>query len=258
MSHRVRRLRNAALVAGVVAWVVFLAPPLDSWAGRYEFMNALQFGVFAFWVPAALAVGAPWRLTRAGRALAAGDTRVTWLTRWTARREAFSREARAVVVTVVFILLEVFWRLAPVVDDVAAHGWGRALESVTLVGAGVALFVSMVESPPLTPLPKRVLRIFMAAPVMWTIWIIGYMDGMTGAGWYRVFHHVAGAGVSLVADKEIATGVLWATSAVIFIPVVFWNMVHWLQSESTPDEEMYDLVREERTRGLFGPRAERF
>lgn len=154
--------------------------------------------------------------------------------------------------TGVFVALEIFWRVAPVVDHVSVHLAGQLLESVTLAASGMALFLAVVESPPLHPGTKPVFRIFMCAASMWVVWIIGYMDGMSGSGWYHVFHHVAGV-LSLEADKQFSTGVLWIASAVTFIPVVFWNMMHWLQSEATPDEEMYDLMREEKSRGFFGP-----
>lgn len=252
MTRAVRHLRDAALVGGLALWVAFLVPPASGWATRYEFANALQFGVFAFWAPVLVVVGAPWRHTRAGRALGAGEPASSWLARWWVRRESVSREARAAWVTAIFIVVEVVWRVAPVVDHVSSHPWGQVLEAVSLALAGGALFLSLVESPPLSPGTKRVFRIFMAALSMWAVWIVGYMDGMTGAEWYRVFHHALG-GLSLSADKEISAGLLWLTSAVTFIPIVFWNLVHWLQSEATPDEEMYDLVREDRTRGFFGP-----
>ncbi len=253
MASGERFVRDAALIAGAVLWIVFVLPPLNGWAGRFEYVNSLQYGVFAYWVPVLVVVGAPWRLTRAGRAFLSGDRSPTWFSRWWARRESDWRERRAVVATVCFVVLEIFWRVTPVVDNVSAHPWGRLLEGLSFLASGGALFLSLVESPPHSPGMKRVVRIFMAAFSMWTIWIIGYMDGMTGAGWYHVFHHVAGRGVSVIADKELSTGVLWVSSAATFIPIVFWNLIHWLQSESTPDEEMYDLVREDRTRGFFGP-----
>ncbi|HET8990059.1 MAG TPA: cytochrome c oxidase assembly protein [Acidimicrobiales bacterium] len=253
MASRERLVRDAALVAGAVLWVAFVLPPLDGWAGRFEYVNSLQFGVFAYWAPALLVVGAPWRVTRAGRAFLGGDRSPTWFSRWWARRESDRRERRAAVVTVTFVALEIVWRITPVVDNVLAHPWGRLIEGLSFLLAGGALFLSLVESPPHTAGTKKVARIFMAAVAMWAIWIIGYMDGMTGAGWYDVFHHVAGRGVSVIADKELSTGVLWVTSAATFIPIVFWNLIHWLQAESTPDEEMYDLMREDRTRGFFGP-----
>ena len=253
MASRERLVRDAALICGVIVWIAFVVPPLGGWAGRFEYVNSLQFGVFAYAAPALLVAGAPWRLTRAGRSFLAGERTPTWFSRWLARRESDGRERRAVVATIAFVVLEIVWRITPVVDDVSAHSWGRLLEGLSFLVAGGALFLSLVESPPLAPGTKRVARIFMAAVSMWTIWIIGYMDGMTGAGWYHVFHHVAGRGVSVIADKELSTGVLWVTSAATFIPIVFWNLIHWLQSESTPDEEMYDLVREDRTRGFFGP-----
>jgi hypothetical protein len=51
-------------LGAVVLLVLGLAPPLTTWARHYEFVEALQFSVFAMVVPALLTCGAPWRFLR--------------------------------------------------------------------------------------------------------------------------------------------------------------------------------------------------
>jgi hypothetical protein len=46
---------------------------------------------------------------------------------------------------------------------------------------------------------------------------------------------------------------MWFISGCAFIPVVFWNLIQWLQSEEDPDEELHLLLRQERIRGRTGP-----
>ena len=45
---------------------------------------------------------------------------------------------------------------------------------------------------------------------------------------------------------------MWFIAAAGFLPIVFVNLYRWLQSEEDPDEELYQLVRKDRTRGFFG------
>jgi hypothetical protein len=43
---------------------------------------------------------------------------------------------------------------------------------------------------------------------------------------------------------------MWFLSAAAFLPLVFWNLVHWLQSEENPTDELNRMVRRER---ILGP-----
>jgi hypothetical protein len=53
----------------------------------------------------------------------------------------------------------------------------------------------------------------------------------------------------LAADQQLSTGFMWLLSATAFLPVVFWNLVRWLQSEENPDDELVRIMRRER---MFG------
>ena len=129
-----------------------------------------------------------------------------------------------------------------------------AVEAVTLIAVGVGLWLELVESPPLTPRLTRPGRVALAAIAMWTIWILAYLVGLSHASWYQAYPHHAGTGFSLSADQQLTTGMLWFVSACAFMPVVYWNLIRWLQSEEDPDEELHHLMRQERIRGrTLGP-----
>jgi cytochrome c oxidase assembly factor CtaG len=124
-----------------------------------------------------------------------------------------------------------------------------ALEAVTLVPVGMGLWLELVESPPLTPRLSRPHRVALAALSMWAIWVLAYLVGLSHASWYHAYVHHAGSGLSLSADQQLTTGLMWFISGCAFIPVVFWNLIRWLQSEEDPDEELHRLLRQERIRG---------
>jgi hypothetical protein len=84
---------------------------------------------------------------------------------------------------------------------------------------------------------------------MWTIWVLAYMVAMSNGDWYRAYRHVAGHGLSLVADQQITAGVMWAVATACFVPVIFFNLSQWLHGEEGPDEALRRMVREDRRRG---------
>lgn len=253
-----RRLRDALAVLAIAWWFLWLIPPLGSWARRYEFVQTLQFDSFALVAPALFVAGAPWRRLGVQRW-------PIWSHSTTA--SAFARgpdpdqppvatvginHGRSIAGAGLFLVLAIAWRVPPVVDALVRHGWLTAVEFLTLGVSGVVLFRDLIESPPLTPRASRPYRIGISAVVMWVIWIIAYMNGMSRSSWYHAFIHVSGRGPSLAADQQLSVGSIWIVSAAVFLPIVFWNLVQWLQSEEDPDAELYRLVRRERARGFFG------
>ncbi len=250
---RRRRLRDAVVVVAVACWFLWLVPPFALWARRYEYVQTLQFCSFAFVVPALFVNGAAWRrLGLVGRYRAAECAAPTVGASGVTPSAIGSSHGRAVLTTGLFLAVAVLWRTAPAVDALVNDPWITLVESLSLVVTGSALFCHLIESPPLRPGTSRPYRIGISAVVMWTIWIVAYLNGMSRTSWYGVFRSTAHRAVSLAADQQLAAGAMWMVSAAVFLPIVFWNLVQWLQSEDDPDDELYRLVRQEKSRGFFG------
>ncbi len=250
MEERHHSLRRASAIVGIVLWVGWMVPPLSSGARHYEFAQALQYAVFTFVAPVLIAVGAPWRAVRwASAALDGtrrGDARIERHNRSSGQRRLIARSA-------VLVLIAILWRVAPVVDALVRHPLMVVLEALTLTGAALGVFIDLVDSPPLRARTARPMRIGVSAVVMWAVWIVAYLNGMSATSWYTVFAHHPG-GLSLPADQQLSAGSIWLFSAASFVPIVFWNLMHWLQSEEDPSDELYRLVRDEKARGFFGTR----
>ncbi len=148
--------------------------------------------------------------------------------------------------------MAIFWRLAPVVDYTNRHGWMLVPESLSLVVVGGLLWLDLIESPPMSPAVSRPFRIAMSAIAMWSVWIVAYLNAMSHDSWYSSFHHAVGGGLSLWADQQLTAGFMWTLSAMAFLPVVFWNLIHWLQTEEDPTDELVRLLRQERALGSTG------
>jgi cytochrome c oxidase assembly factor CtaG len=224
---------------GVALVVVALVPPVSAWADRYEAVEALRFSIFAVIAPALVVIGAPWAVLRPAppALIRLADGR---------------RRHPAFLLSLGFLALDlavlVSWRSPLFVDAVSRHRWLAIIEAASLLIVGVGLWLELVESPPLIPRSARPRRALLAALAMWTVWTVAYLQAMANSAWYRGFHHVAGNGLSAAADRQISTIVLWAVAALVFMPVIFWNLVQWLRSEDDPDDELYRLLREERRR----------
>jgi hypothetical protein len=111
-------------------------------------------------------------------------------------------------------------------------------EAVTLVGTGSALWLELVESPPLLPRIARPQRAAFAALPMWALWASAYIMGFSGTTWFGSLAHPAGTGLSMVADQEIAAGLLWAIPGLCFVPVVYACLITWLRDSAEPDDEL--------------------
>jgi cytochrome c oxidase assembly factor CtaG len=254
-AHQGGRL---VLCAGaVVLFAACLVPPLAPWAGRHEFVEAIQYTLLAVVVPALVVCGSPWRLLGLAARRPEGDEDNTVaptgplppVDRLAHGRRRHPGAIRSVPFAAFFLAAAIVWRIPPAVDGLARHPWLVGVEAVTLLAAGIGLWLELVESPPLMPRLSRPNRVALAAVCMWTIWILAYLVGLSHVSWYHAYPHHPGHGLSLSADQQLTTGTMWLVSGCAFIPVIFWNMVRWLQSEEDPDEEMQALVRLERTRG---------
>jgi cytochrome c oxidase assembly factor CtaG len=247
---RSRLPRGRFWLAAVALALVLLSlvPPAATYARRYVFAESLQFLLFATVVPALLVLGAPWRRLGApgGRGLAGlfFRARPRPPARPGPRRPGGSGYARGFTVLLAFVGTVIAWRLPASVDALARWPGFAALEMATLVAAGSALWLELVESPPSLPALPRPLRAVFAAAAMWTIWVLAYILGFSQVAWFGAYRH--GGGLSPVADQEIATGIMWAVPALCFVPVVFVTALTWLKDPEDPDEELRAIIQAER------------
>ena len=250
-------------VAGVVAVAVSLVPPVATLAHQYVVVESAQFVLFAIVAPALIVLGAPWRLLRLSRAgdgipaetasgAAPGAPAGAGLPagagpfdRLAAGRQQHRSFLRASVFLLLFFGTCLVWRLPPAVDALARHPALIVAELVTLLAAGIGLWLELVASPPLEPRLPNPQRAAIAALAMWSIWAVAYALGLAN---HAVFHGYDGPGsaLSAAADQQIAVALVWAVSACCFVPVVFVALLNWLSASDNPDEELQRMARDDR------------
>jgi cytochrome c oxidase assembly factor CtaG len=234
----------------VVLVVVCLLPPVWGWSFRFGFVQAIQFCVLGFVAPTLLVAGAPWR--ERGSPDHGVGRMAAWGQRVNSRRVRERAQARALGAAGTVIASTLLWRAAPLVNALVHDHWLLPVEAITLFVPTTFLMVEIIQSPPLGPGISRPYRIGVSAVVMWSAWVVAYLAGMSRDSWYTAFHHSTGHGISANADQQLSAGFVWLLTASVFVPIVFWNLVHWLQSEEDPDEEIVKLFRQEREHGFFG------
>lgn len=234
MWHRVERRRPWLALAGFVLAAGVLLPPGGAAARHYVFAQALQFGALAVAAPALIAVGAPWRL-------AAALTPARWRRiagQIANARSHQTRNGRVWMPVVAFIAVALAWRLPVAVDALVRYPALAVAEAVTLLATGCALWLELVESPPLLPRISRPLRAAFAALPMWAIWASAYIMGFSDNAWFNALAHRADYGLSTIADQEIAVALLWAIPALCFAPIVYASLIRWLRDSAGSDDEL--------------------
>jgi cytochrome c oxidase assembly factor CtaG len=231
--------RRWLAAAGLVLVLACLVPPLSVLARRYVLVESIQFSAFAVAGPALIVLGAPWRLLHlsgpAGRLAAAHRG-----------NRSFPRAGSFLLA---FIGVCLAWRLPPVMDALARQPALVIPQAVTLLAAGSALWLELVDSPPVAPRLPRPQRAAVAALAMWSIWIVAYVLGSASHGVFSAYD-AAGSGLSAVADQEIAVGLVWAVAGCCFVPVVMASMLGWLAGGEDADEEFQRVFRDENERAM--------
>ena len=236
------RLNSLRPWLAVLAFLLALGacvPPVATVARHYAFAQALQFCVLAVVVPALLVIGAPWRL---GATIGHRPAGTALADRVAMTRSHRQETLRAWISLIGFLAIVIAWRLPVAGNALARHPALTGAEAVTLIGAGVSLWLELVESPPLLPTIARPLRAAFAAIPMWTIWAIGYVMGFSRGAWFTAFAHQSGHGLGTAADQQIATAILWAIPAVCFVPVVYFSLITWLRDSSEPAAELREAA----------------
>lgn len=233
-------LRRWLPVVATVLVIASLVPPLSTLARRYLFVESFQFSLFAMACPALIVLGAPWRrLHRSGRqdGTHGGEAEAPPrpADRLAARQDSRSSFLRGAVFLVVFIGVSLAWRLPPVLDALALHPGLVAAEAITLLAAGIGLWLGLVRSPPPALRLSAAQRAAIAALAMWSTWIAAYALGFSNQP--LVHAYAEGSGLGVVADQEIAVFLVWGVAGVCFVPVIFAGLFSWLRDSDDIGEE---------------------
>ena len=214
-----RRLRSAALYAGLAVVLLAVDSPVEYFADRYFFMHMLQHLLLMFAAPSLLVAGAPWQPLADAVPRRAAAVVVRW-----------SRPLRAVVdfllrpwITVVaFNAVMLFWHIPAALDlaenNPAVKIW--LLHSSYLL-VGILFWLLFIPSPPLRmrmPPEGQAIALVATNVIMWLLAMS--MSFLTQTSWYSVYDHVPGVTLPPFADQQIGAGILWVCGDFWAIPAL--------------------------------------
>lgn len=228
----------------VLLAVVAALPPLSSLAGRYVWAETAQAAVWAFAVPPLLVLGAPWAALEAAlQAVLPGrpwrQSGRAWR-RWDGRGGKWSW-----AVWVGFAGTLAAWRYPWMVDLVRVSDWGRAAEAVSLVAAGARLWWELVGSGSHRPRMDAPRRIVLTGLSMWSAWVMAFVLGFSGHPWFPGYAAAAGRHLSILNDQEISAGLLWVSAGLGLVPMIFVNLMTWLDGNEELEVELASLHEDE-------------
>jgi cytochrome c oxidase assembly factor CtaG len=216
-----------AFYGGLLVVILALLSPLAYWSTRYIWVRSLQDVLLANVAPVFLVLGAPWLVLRRGlgfRRLSAGGAGAV--------PRPTARAARLAVGTVIaFNVAWCGWHLPPLYDGALRYPVVYAAEVVSYLGLGMAFWLVLIGSRPLSPVLAPLRRVVLLAgtvvvtTVLGMVLVFGY--GVAYPSYIGAGHHV----LSVVYDQQTGGGVLWVLVLPVYVTAGVALLIRWLNDE---------------------------
>jgi cytochrome c oxidase assembly factor CtaG len=222
-----------AFYGGLLVVILALLSPLAYWSHLYIWVRSLQDILLANVAPVFLVLGAPWLVLRRGLAFLrspagdagrprAGDA---------APRPAASRARLAVGTVIAFNVAWCGWHLPPLYDGALRYPVVYAAEVVSYLGLGVAFWLVLIGSRPLSPVLPPLRRVMLLAGTV----VVGTLLGMVLVFGYGVaYPSYIGAGhhvLSVLYDQQTGGAVLWVLVLPVYVTAGVALLIRWLNDE---------------------------
>lgn len=235
----------AAFYGGLLVVVLALLSPLAYWSAHYIWVRSVQDVLLANLAPAFLVLGAPWLVLRRGLPFrvpgARGPGRDPAVVRGTGTRRGAdagqapgraARPARMSVITVIaFNVAWCCWHLPALYDGALRYPAVYAAEVVTYLGLGMAFWLQIIGSRPLSPALVPLRRVVLLAgtvivsTVLGMVLVFGY--GLAYPGYAGPGHSV----LSVVYDQQAGGAVLWVLVLPAYVTAGVALLIRWLNDE---------------------------
>jgi putative membrane protein len=221
---------DTAFALGLGALLLALVSPIAYFDITWQWDHMLQHVLLLLVAPPLILLADPFRTAWAGY-LAAQGRPIQVAGTWPARvvRVLHSGPKAATVVVVLFSVNLLFWHLPPVYNDTLRIVSIHDLEHLTFLVLGL-LFWDQVISPLAAPgrlsLMGRAMVVLAGTFVSWGLAVaIGYASHPLYA------YPTPTGGFSLLADQEIAAGVMWVPGSVPFLIALLYLGIVWFEVE---------------------------
>jgi len=225
----------AAFYGGLLVVLLALLSPLAYWSHLYIWVRSLQDILLANVAPVFLVLGAPWLVLRRGllfrRPLAGDSGRLPAAD--AAPRPTAGLARLAVGAVIAFNVVWCGWHLPPLYDGALRYPVVYAAEVVSYLGLGVAFWLVLIGSAPLSPVLAPLRRVMLLAGTV----VVGTLLGMVLVFGYGVaYPSYLGAGhhvLSVVYDQQAGGAVLWVLVLPVYVTAGVALLIRWLNDEET-------------------------
>jgi putative membrane protein len=224
-----------ACYGGLLVVILALLSPLAYWSARYIWVRSLQDVLLANVAPAFLVLGAPWLVLRRGLAFrrpsAADAGRPRAGKAGTRSQPAASRVRLAIGTAIAFNVAWCGWHLPPLYDGALRYPVVYAAEVVSYLGLGVAFWLVLIGSRPLSPVLPPLRRVMLlagtvvAGTLLGMVLVFGY--GVAYPSYLGAGHHV----LSVVYDQQAGGAVLWVLVLPVYVTAGVALLIRWLNDE---------------------------
>jgi len=222
-----------ACYGGLLVVILALLSPLAYWSASYIWVRSLQDVLLANVAPVFLVLGAPWLVLRRGlefrRAPAGEGGRLQAAD--SAPRPTTGRARLAVGTVIAFNVAWCGWHLPLLYDAALRYPVVYAAEVVSYLGLGVAFWLVLIGSPPLSPVLAPLRRVMLLAGTV----VVGTLLGMVLVFGYGVaYPSYIGAGhhvLSVVYDQQTGGAVLWVLVLPVYVTAGVALLIRWLKDE---------------------------
>jgi cytochrome c oxidase assembly factor CtaG len=125
------------------------------------------------------------------------------------------------------------WHIPPFYDWAKAHPAGYAAEVVTYLGLGVAFWLQLIGSRPVSPVLTPLRRVavvagtIVASTLLGMVLVFGY--GVDYPGYLGPGHPAA----SVLLDQQAAGAVLWTLVLPVYVTAGVALLIRWLNDEES-------------------------
>jgi putative membrane protein len=231
-----RHRRHGCFYAGLAVLAIALASPLERLSEQLFWAHMLQHILLLVVAPPLIVLARPWvRLWRslpldARRWLARSFThgRLRWLRRLSA---ALGRPLPSFVL---FCGVVLAWHVPVLFDATLTSGTLHALEHTLFFATALMFWKQVIDSPPLHASLGELQRVVYLIGAMVVMWVLAVVLALAPHPLYEAYAQQTSrpAGISALADQQIAAGIMWVPGSITFVIVLFVYFHRWLTPAS--------------------------
>jgi cytochrome c oxidase assembly factor CtaG len=234
-----RRWRSAAFYGGLLTVVAATDTPLDPLSDTLFSAHMAQHILLLMVAPGLIVLAAPW--LRLWQPLPLGFRRTVAKSvargRWSAPLRALGRlVSRPLPAWIAFNAVLVAWHVPVLYDATLSSEAVHDLEHALFFLAGIVFWLQVVDSPPVRARLDYGLRAVYLTGALLVSWVLAIVLALASSPFYPAYAHLAHrtAGLSALADQEIAGGVMWVPGSIPFTIAFIWALYRWLDPAEDP------------------------